>query len=278
MLYCQARFDVIEGNFMCTDVEALLLAALVMQIEHGMHLGIWGRKRERESVCRSNTALQGFHWTRLDSQEWPFALPASALTRDWDVFGPGDHDPAKHTSGYLAGYIDQYIPFHVQQLQEMDMWEADLIKTPAPGLASVCGTHNGLHLRDARGAIGSPLAPWQGCTIIVHIRATQPLAANQPRHARMEGFDETSSKQNYVRCSQQFSTYGYNLFPVHVSTSVCVVEPRACIERARIVLLLLLLLPLPRRRLPPAACVSAFLRFCVSAAVACLHGCPRGLA
>ena len=30
------------------------------------------------------------------------------------------------------------------------------------------------------------------------------------------GFDEESSKQNYVRCSQQFSTYGYSLWPVVV--------------------------------------------------------------
>ena len=41
----------------------------------------------------------------------------------------GDHDPAKHTSGYLLDYIEQYIPNHVRQLQDPEVWEADLIKT-----------------------------------------------------------------------------------------------------------------------------------------------------
>ena len=37
LVYSQARHDVIEGSFMCSELEALLLAALVMQIEHGDH-------------------------------------------------------------------------------------------------------------------------------------------------------------------------------------------------------------------------------------------------
>ena len=35
MLFTQTKFSIISGYYLCTDTEALLLAALVMQIEHG---------------------------------------------------------------------------------------------------------------------------------------------------------------------------------------------------------------------------------------------------
>jgi myosin heavy subunit len=108
LAYSQARYDVVAGNFLSTEMEALLLAALVMQVEHG------------------------------------------------------DHDEQRHTDGFLRDYIDSYIPNHLRGKQKLSVWEKELIKT----------------------------------------------------HARMRGFTEPSAKQNYLRCSAKFNTYGYTLYRV----------------------------------------------------------------
>ena len=43
MLFCETKHCIITGNYLCTDTEALLLAALVMQIEYVLLLCAGGR-------------------------------------------------------------------------------------------------------------------------------------------------------------------------------------------------------------------------------------------
>eukprot|EP01047_Picozoa_sp_COSAG01_P016406 COSAG01_NODE_840_length_13184_cov_18.465724_5_plen_1561_part_00 len=75
LLYTQAKGCVMRGKYAVTDTEALLLAALTLQIE-----------------C-------------------------------------GNHNPEKHTAGFLRNELVKYIPKHLYGLQKPEVWEKDFVAT-----------------------------------------------------------------------------------------------------------------------------------------------------
>lgn len=75
LLYTQAKGCVMRGKYAVTDTEALLLAALTMQID-----------------C-------------------------------------GNHNPEKHTAGFLRNELVKYIPKHLYGLQKPEVWEKDFVAT-----------------------------------------------------------------------------------------------------------------------------------------------------
>ena len=75
LLYTQAKGCVMRGKYAVTDTEALLLAALTLQIDYG------------------------------------------------------DHNPEKHTAGFLRNELVKYIPKHLYGLQKPEVWEKDFVAT-----------------------------------------------------------------------------------------------------------------------------------------------------
>ena len=75
LLYTQAKGCVLRGKYAVTDTEALLLAALTLQIEYG------------------------------------------------------NHNPEKHTAGFLRNELIKYIPKHLYGLQKPEVWEKDFVST-----------------------------------------------------------------------------------------------------------------------------------------------------
>merc|ERR1712166_705544 len=75
LMYTQAKGCVMRGKYAVTDTEALLLAALTMQID-----------------C-------------------------------------GNHNPEKHTAGFLRNELVKYIPKHLYGLQKPEVWEKDFVAT-----------------------------------------------------------------------------------------------------------------------------------------------------
>ena len=41
----------------------------------------------------------------------------------------GDHNPNRHTAGFLGNIMEDYIPPHLFRLQRPEIWEADLART-----------------------------------------------------------------------------------------------------------------------------------------------------
>ena len=74
-MYTQAKGCVLRGKYAVTDTEALLLAALSLQIAYG------------------------------------------------------DHNPEKHTAGFLRNELIKYIPRHLYSLQKPEVWERDFVAT-----------------------------------------------------------------------------------------------------------------------------------------------------
>ena len=75
LLYTQAKGCVLRGKYAVSDTEALLLAALSLQIAYG------------------------------------------------------DHNPEKHTAGFLRNELIKYIPRHLYSLQKPEVWERDFVAT-----------------------------------------------------------------------------------------------------------------------------------------------------
>lgn len=123
----------IAGRFNTSDTEALLLAALSIQIEYG------------------------------------------------------DHNPNRHTAGWLRNIIQDYIPPPLFRLQKPKVWEQDLIETHQKMVGFVSSLR-------AHALAGLSVATITRCGSSVCLQT------------------EMMCKQNYLRVCQKFTAYGYSLF------------------------------------------------------------------